>query len=234
VEGDIRDLAGPERLAFRLAWLVGNTQLRLFANATPHTLPPSGSGVVVHDSVVIRLPAGVATSVAAALEGLRELGPHHYYYPPDTMHVAVAMVDGFLPDDLDTSVGLARLRAIVGSHPRFDLTLSGPKVSPTTVFAQVIPHGWTFRSLHEQLRSLVKQNTSQLGSASRFGVVARSLLPHANVVRFSGQVTVDFLEEISRLRQAEFGRWTVSEVELVRTDSQFGHGEGHKLSSGCL
>lgn len=75
----MRDSAVPERLAFRLAWLVGNAQLRLFASATPHTLPPSGSGVAVHDSVVIRLPADVATSVAGALEGLRELSPHHYY-----------------------------------------------------------------------------------------------------------------------------------------------------------
>ncbi len=208
----------PERLAFGLAWLVGNAQLRLFASATPHTLPPSGSGVAVHDSVVIRLPADVATSVAAALQGLRELGPHHYYYAPDTMHVTVAVVDGFLPDDLDTGAGLAELRAIVGSHPRFDLTLSGLNVSPTTVFAQVIPHGWTFRSLRKHLRSLAKQNTSRSGSASGFGVVARSLLPHANVVRFSGQVTAEFLDEVSRLRRAGFGRWTVSEVELVRTD----------------
>ena len=75
----MQDSALPERLAFRLAWLVGNTQLRLFASATPHTLPPSGSGVAVHDPVVIRLPADVATSVAGALEGLRELSPHHYY-----------------------------------------------------------------------------------------------------------------------------------------------------------
>jgi 2'-5' RNA ligase len=224
VYGAMRDLVVPERLAFRLAWLVGNAQLRLFASATSRTLPPSGPGVDVHNSVVIRLPADVATSLAGALEGLRELSPHHHYYPPDTMHVTVAVVDGFFPDDLDTSTGLARLRAIVGSHPCFDLTLSGLNVSLNTVFAQVIPHGWTFRSLREHLRSLAKQNTSRSGSAGGFGVVARSLLPHANVVRFSGHVTVEFLEEVSRLRRAGFGRWMVSEVELVRTDRLLSRG----------
>ena len=140
------------------------------------------------------------------------------------MHVTVAVVDGFLPDDLDISAGLAELRAIVGSHPRFDLTLSGLNVSPTTVFAQVIPHGWTLRSLRGHLRSSAKQNTSRSGSASGFGVVARSLLPHANVVRFSGEVTGEFLEEVSRLRRAGLGRWTVSEVEFVRTDRLLSRG----------
>jgi hypothetical protein len=40
-----------------------------------------------------------------------------------------------------------------------------------------------------------------------------------NLVRFSGRVTKDFLDEVSRSRLAWFERWRVSEVELIRTDT---------------
>lgn len=58
-----------------------------------------------------------------------------YYYPADTMHVTILVLDGSLPDDVEAR--LAELRAVVGSSPGFDLTLLGLNVSRGTVFAQV-------------------------------------------------------------------------------------------------
>ena len=156
--------------------------------------------------------------MAPILERLREHGPHHYYYPADAMHVTVLVLDGFLPDGSDAAARFADLRTIIGSYPSFDLTLRGLNVSPTTLFAQVIPHDRTFGRLRGRLRRLAKRSASQPGSVSSFGGVVRDLLPHANIVRFSGGVTPNFLEEVSRYRQVRIGSWTVREVELVRTD----------------
>src|SRR5215208_602215 len=130
--------AARERLSFRLAWLVGSVRLRLSAGRGSHALPPSGADAASHHSVIIRLPESVATSVTLILERLREHGPHHYYYPADTMHVTVLVLDGFLPDGSDAAGRFADLRTIIGSYPSFDLVLRGLNVSPTTVFAQVI------------------------------------------------------------------------------------------------
>jgi hypothetical protein len=96
--------------------------------------------------------------------------------------------------------------------------LRGLNVSPTTVFAQVISHDRTFSSLRGSLRRLARRSVSHPGSVSSFGVVVRDLLPHANIVRFLGRVTPNFLDEVSRSRQVRIGWWTVREVELVRTD----------------
>jgi 2'-5' RNA ligase len=172
----------------------------------------------LHHSVIIRLPANVAMSAAPILERLREHGPHHYYYPADTMHVTVRVLDGFLPDGPDAAARFADLCTIIGSYPSFDLTLRGLNVSPTTVFAQVISHDRTFSSLRGSLRRLARRSVSHPGSVSSFGVVVRDLLPHANIVRFLGRVTPNFLDEVSRSRQVRIGWWTVREVELVRTD----------------
>ncbi len=212
-------LAICERLGFRLLWLVGSTRLRFSRGTrTTPTLPPSGPGAAIYQTTVIRLPPNVAAGVAPALKRLREHGPQHYYYPADTMHVTVLTLGRFLPDGPDATDHLAELRSAIASYPSFDLSVCGLNVSPTTVFAQIIPHDRTLRALRRDLREIAKRSVPQIGDANIFGVVARDLLAHANVVRFSGRVTAEFLEELSRFRQAQFGRWTVREVEVVQTD----------------
>jgi 2'-5' RNA ligase len=206
----IGNLAVCERLSFQLAWLISSAQLRLCAGSALHSLPPSGPDAALYYTVVIRPPAHVVASVAPALERLQEIGSHHYYYPPDSMHVTVGGVSRFLSHGSNAAARHAELRAIIGSYPSFDLTLRGLNVSPFTVFAQVIPHSSTLRALRTDLRMLGRR----AGGASGFGTYVRDLLPHMNIVRFSGRVTADFLGEVSSSRQVWFGRWTVREVEV--------------------
>lgn len=215
----LRDVAGEaalcERLGFRLVWLVGSARLRLGAPRALHTLPPSGPEAAWHYTVVIRPPEHVARSMAPVLQRLREINPNHHYYPADSMHVSIGSVARFLRGGSDVATRLAELRAIIGSYPSFDLAVSGLNVSPSTVFAQVIPQGRTLRALRADLRMLGRR----AGGTSGLGDYVRDLLPHINIVRFSGRVTTDFLDEVSRSRPARFERWTVGEVELVRTDT---------------
>ena len=215
LRGVIGNLAVCERLSFRLAWLISSAQLRLCAGSAFNSLPPSGPDAALHYTVMIRPPAHVVTSVAPALERLREISSHHYYYPSDSMHVTVAGVSRFLSDGSNAAARLAELRAIIGSYPSFDLTLRGLSVSPLTVFAQVIPHGRILRALRTDLRMLDRR----AGEAGGFGDYVRDLLPHMNIVRFSGGVRADFLDEVSRARHVCFGRWTVRDVEVIRSDS---------------
>jgi 2'-5' RNA ligase len=204
-----------ERLSFRLVWLIGSARLRLSAASALHTLPPAGLEAALHYTVVIRPPAHVGTSVAPILQRLREISPHHHYYPADSMHVTMGGVGQFLHDGVDATARLAELRSVIGLYQSFDLTVRGLNVSPSTLFAEVIPHGGTLRALRADLRMI----GGRAGGTSGFGDYIRYLLPHMNLVRFSGRVTKDFLEEVSRSRLAWFERWTVSEVELIRTDT---------------
>lgn len=214
--GRIGNAAVYERLSFRLAWLISSTQLRLSRGRVLHYLPPLGpDSVWYHLVMVIRPPAHVVPSVVSALNRLREIDSHHYYYPPDSMHVTVGGVSRFLADGSDAATRLAELRTLIGSYPNFDLTLRGLNVSPSTVFAQVIPHGGTLRALRTDLRMLGYPSNE----ASGLGHVVRDLLPHMNIVRFSGRITTDFLNEVSRSRRVWFGRWTVREVELIWSDT---------------
>jgi 2'-5' RNA ligase len=204
-----------ERLGFRLVWMICSARLRLSAAGALHSLPPSGPEAAYNYAVVIRPPEHVARSVAPVLERLREIGAHHHYYPADSMHVTIGSAARFLSGGFDTADRLAELRSLVGSYPSFDVEVRGLNVSPSTVFAQVVPHGGTLRALRTKLRMLGRRERPTSG----LGDHVRDFLPHMNIVRFSGRVSGGFLDEVTRSRQAWFGRWTVGEVELLRTDT---------------
>ena len=206
-----------QRLRFEFVWIASRSWLRLSADRTAHELPPSGPGAAVHQAAIIRVPARVASSVIPVLEELHQHTAHHHYYPPETMHVTIRKLGQVDPNDPGAAARIDELRHLVASHPRFELAMSGLNLSPTTVFAQVFPQDRTFHLLRRHLKGIAEQNVEQSGSERLIDALAHNLA-HANVVRFSGSVTTGFIREISRFRWTNFGRWTVREVELVRSD----------------
>jgi 2'-5' RNA ligase len=202
--------------------------LRVSAGRITHELPPLGPDAGVHLAAIIRVPSCVASSVVPALERLRQHDAHHHYYPPETMHVTVRKL-GYSPSDDPGIVDrLAKLRLIVGSHPSFDLAMWGLNLSPTTVFAKIVPHDRTFRSLRRHLGGIADRSVGQSSSEWLVDAAARNLA-HANVARFSGLLTPGFLREVSRFRWTYFGRWTVREVEIVRSDRLLSRGGSHVI-----
>jgi 2'-5' RNA ligase len=208
--------------------VASSSWLRLSAGRTAHALPPSGPDVAVHLAAIIRVPSRVASSVTPALDRLHQHSPHHHYYPPETMHVTVRKLGRFPSDDSDVAARLGELRRVVGSQPSFDLTMWGLNLSPTTVFAQVFPHDRTFHSLRRQLGGMADHSVSQSSSERLIDLAARNL-GHANVVRFSGGVTTEFVREVSHFRRIHLGRWAVREVELVRSDKLLSREGSHLI-----
>jgi 2'-5' RNA ligase len=182
----------------------------------------------VHLAAIIRVPPRVASSVTPTLDRLHQRSPHHHYYPPETMHVTVRKLGRFPSDDSDVAARLGELRRVVGSQPDVDLTMWGLNLSPTTIFTQVFPHDQTFHSLRRQLGGMADYCVSQ-SSSERLIDLAACNLAHANVVRFSGGVTTEFVREVSRFRRIHLGRWAVREVELVRSDKLLSREGSHVI-----
>jgi len=205
-----------DRLLHRLAWEAGRARLRAGAGRRAFTPPPSGPAAALHVTTVSRLPTEVVAALAPALDRLRADGPGHHYYPPGTVHLTVQNLDGLdLDGDPGAAARLAELRALVGAHAPFRAVVRGLGVSAGTVFAQVLPCDAALRTLRADL----------LGFLERHAVARRRPRPlgHANVVRFAGPVTAAFLAELAHQRHRDFGSWTVTEVELVRTDRYLSH-----------
>lgn len=186
-------------LAFEGAWLVGRARLAL--RRERHRLPSAGPEQGSYVTSVTRVPTEIAARLEPALARLRRHDPQHHYYAPDTVHVTIRNLDSL------SAGALPAARAAIAAHPSFELTARGLSLSRHTVFAAVHPVDGTLRALRRELASLAG------GGAGRLPDLA-----FANVVRFSGRVSGEFVRELARLRRADFGSWLVTEVELVRTD----------------
>jgi hypothetical protein len=195
-----------ERLAYQVAWWAGRARLRFPAGRRPVALPAAGPAAAVHLSAVARLPAPVADAVAAATARLRAHDPGHHYYRPRTMHVTVLNLDGF-----DLAGRLPELRAAIAACGPVGLTVRGLNLSPATVFAQGF--------LDDARLPVLRRRLARLHApAGRWRRPLARRVAVANAVRFAAPPSAAFLAELAGLRRLGFGRATLTEVEVVRTD----------------
>ena len=192
-------MAPLERAVHEALWLAGSTRLRLGGRS--HALP---SETARHVTTIVRVPAEVAAALEPVLERLRRLDPAHHYYECDTLHVTVANLDR-------VDAPLDRVPVVVARHRPLELEARGLNLSPSTVFVRVRCLDPALRELRRDLRGLPHRRAAL--SSRVLGAIA-----FANVVRFSGPVSAEFLAEVGRRRRADFGRWMASELELVETD----------------
>jgi hypothetical protein len=216
-----------DTLRFGALWTIGMATLGLSAvRRQQHVLPPSGPAAAVHLTLVARLPQQAIPGIADILSELKRRAPsHHYYpayYPADTIHVTIRNFDHM--KDVDRSQLLAQLRHCTGSLRPFSLSARGLGVSPNSVFVQLFPEDrslWEFRRKLSLLPS-DSFHTRQRATDSR---LLRDLLfrrvAFANLIRFSGPISLPFIREIVRHRTTNFGSFCVEALELVQTDRLF-------------
>ncbi len=195
-----------DQLRFQLVWLVGYARLRVTAGRRSFHLPPLGIEAANHLTTVVRVPADMATVLTAAQARLKRWGSSHYYHPP-TMHLTISNLDhatSGLRDQIST--------VLEGFRP-FDILVHGLSVSPTTVFAQALPEDSAVQELRRRLWAMEPKPFLP-------GLVSRAMrhLCLINIVRFCGPVSSELLTEVARLRTLSAGRFSVTEIELVRTD----------------
>ena len=89
------------------------------------------------------------------------------------MHVTVRKLGQFPSDDPGVVGRLAELRHIAASHPKFDLTMCGLNLSPTTVYGNQIvralhaPPGPKGHLLRDNLREYAKDPLGFLSRCAR-------------------------------------------------------------------
>jgi 2'-5' RNA ligase len=188
--------AARSRALFGAVWLVARTRP---GNGEP--LPPLGPPSH-HTTVVARAPAAIAEALADTARRLEAPGGS-YLYPRGTIHYTVRNLDGVDEDDVQARI------AAVADLPAFDLDVRGLGLSPTTAFAQLFPADGTLSHLRRRLDGPGSRRWRPPGLGS---------LAFANVVRVPGRPSRELMRSVARHRHTDFGRWTVEEIELVRTD----------------
>jgi 2'-5' RNA ligase len=156
-------------------------------------------------SVIARLPAEIADSLAAATRPLLAAGHEHHAYPAGTIHLTIlGLADFWGVED--------EIRDIARRNRPFAVDVGGLNASTRTVFAELYPRGGGLTVLRRELGGVLAPLHPP---PSRW---VRHRLAHANVLRFGASAGTSLIEEVAGLRRRDFGRFEVAEIELVRTD----------------
>jgi hypothetical protein len=210
-----------DTIRFGSLWTIGMAMLSLSAvRRQHHVLPPSGQVAAVHLTLVARL-LQATFGIDEILSDLKRHGPSHHYYPADTIHVTIRNFDNM--KDVDHSQLLAQLRHCIGSLRPFSLSARGLGVSPDSVFVQLFPEDHSLRDLRRRLSLMTEDSHTQQRATdpSLLRDLLFRRLAFANLIRFSGPISLPFIREIARHRTKNFGSFRVEALELVRTDRLF-------------
>jgi hypothetical protein len=208
-----------DSLRFATLWALGSTAMRYSAiRRVHHALPPAGKLSTKYMTVVARLPESIATALNDVNAELRLRNPDHYYYPTDTIHFTVQNLDNARRNCSDQSEWLSELRKNLASHPPFVVRAQGLGASSSTVFAQLFPED---NSISELRHKFVSGALGSGGFRTQPNMFRTRLFRHlvfANIVRFSGPITLRFVQEVARHHASYFGRFTIRQLEVVLTD----------------
>jgi hypothetical protein len=208
----------PEAVIFNSLWATGITALGLSAlRGHEFVLPQSGERSAVHLSLVARLPQAASSTVHEIVSELQQRNPSHHYYPADTIHLTIMNLDPCIDDDLFEL--LAQLQGCIASSHQFHLQGRGLGVSPASTFLQLFPENRSLLMLRRKLSRLIP--VGRRIEANDFRTLLFRRLAFANLIRFSGPLSVAFVREIARHRSTLFGRFLVETLELVLTDKLF-------------
>lgn len=171
---------------------------------------PSGPSIVTS---VIRVPEDVGRSIHDQLRPFADAHQEHHFYRPSTTHISIA---GFaIQQNSDLPLIEDALQEAVTRSAPF-IALVGLNLSPSTVLIQAFTPNDSLSSLRSNI-SRALQREPHLTTRRR--PFPSRHVAFANVLRFLGPVRASaLLRDVHRWKTHEFGRFDVTQFELVRTD----------------
>ena len=194
--------------------------LRILSSVRLLTLGPSidvepAAGAPQLITTVVRLPEPLAQAIHDHLRTLFRHHPEHHIYPVSTIHISIS---GFtVRADFDLLIIENAVEEALSHTSPFSIELLGLSLSPSTVLIQALPHDDAIAGIRQRISFVLQDKEPHLRPRSR--PFPSQHIAFANVLRFLGPIDAPtLLRDVKRLKDHEFGRFKVQEIQLVRTD----------------
>lgn len=184
----------------------------------PFLLTPKDSRFGI--TLIARPEAKVKKEFKSFLAELKKIAPEQYYYPETDMHITILSViscyEGFKLSLINPDAYTALVRTTVKSIPGFSIDFRGVTASPSSIMIQGFPTDHYLNEIRDQLRVQFKKSMLQESIDKRYVIQSA----HCTVARFKESLKnpADFIRQLNKYRNYQFGRSTVSELELVYND----------------
>ncbi|PAU92612.1 mutarotase [Aliifodinibius salipaludis] len=162
----------------------------------------------------------VKQNISDALEEIRSVAPHQYYYPESDLHITILSIiscyDGFSLDQIDPVDYEKVVQYAINSISPFEIEFRGLTASPSCILVQGFPSSNQLIDLRNELRELFKDASLQHSIDKRYQLQTA----HMTAIRFkeSFENTERFINKTTELRDRSFGSCVLDEVELVGND----------------
>jgi hypothetical protein len=189
-------------------------------------------------ALLIRLPKKLNSRVALKVQELKlnSKFPRHYYQPTSQLHLTVL---GFIPletelkiDDIFRKKLVNLLNNSLEKYSQFEITLRGVNVAPNSVFIQGFYDKNVLDNIRVDLIARIKKE--KLGLDSDYMSSYNLGFAWVNIARYLSRDIANLLREIRKLRNLEFGKFTVKKIELVVTDKYFSRKNTRVIKSFLL
>jgi 2'-5' RNA ligase len=163
---------------------------------------------------VMRLPPDAAAELRALTRELERVQPAHHYYPPDAMHLTIAIPGGTGPLEDGAGARSADLDRLARELAPVRLAARGLAPSPTTLFAALVTPDVRLDEAMRRLRAGWHSPSRPLPMRLLLGRIR-----HVNVVRYREPPSAAFLAAARELRHWAGTPFVGDTFELVRTNT---------------
>ena len=168
---------------------------------------------------IIRLPSEIARKL---YNSVNSICPNDYHYPVSDIHttvVGIQRVDAG-DDDINWSIFNDDIAERIKDLEQLELNVCGLGIFPTTIYAQI----YIKPGVIDLYRQAVLDAYKTFKAIDPDKSIAKIISPgvaFANLVRFKNQPDNTLLNDISKLRNANFGTFSPEFIEVVKTNKLF-------------
>jgi 2'-5' RNA ligase len=185
------------------------------ARLRPPAPYPTGRGQAQDITTVVRPPIELAEAIVEQLAELRAAHGAHNWYAAVSLHATVLNLNQLAAAGLEPAA-VDRLVADVASrHRPFTIELRGLALSPSTILVRCHVEGDRLWELRDDLRRARRLAGTRHGGV---GDALKRRLVHLNVARLASPADAALRKDVLAYSTHDFGGFTATHVELVRTD----------------
>ncbi len=165
---------------------------------------------------VVFVPDAIAKKITwNVIDRLQEIEPHHYFYPPESMHITVKNIRTVHKPPLFTESDIEKVKTvfktIIPKFPVFEFHIEDVIIFPTSVSIMAYAHDTLqklVRALDKGLRAIgVPDNKKYLSDSIFWGNIT--------ICRFVKNPDDRFIREVKKMRNDTMGKFNAETVRLI-------------------
>lgn len=171
-------------------------------------------------TLLIRPDQKVKESIQEFINEIKQVEPHHHFYPTTDIHVTVmpliSCYEGFRLTQIDPQKYIDLLADCLIAIPGFIIQFCGVTASPSCIMVKGFPSNATLELVRNRLRAAFKKVPLEQSLDKRYPLQTA----HSTVIRFKHQVRnpMEILAKIEQFNDCDFGTFKVDQMELVFND----------------